>query len=324
MIRLKYFTLEYLNCKIVSFPYQHTDKIDKPRPISKNFASKRTIGGNGHENGTLLRLLPLMIVNKVPEGDGAWTVLMDLKEIVELVLSPRFDDSSIQYLQTKIQDHRHMLQEVFPDFTLLPKHHYVEHYPDLIQCFGPLVHLWTMRFEGKHRFFKRVVHDTLNFKNVLKTLVTRHQHMMAYHLNAPSFFKPHQQTSNVSSVLVSELPEVAKEHIKQKTDSNLIYSTSKIIIDGTDYDVGMFVSVGQEGGLPQFSKIQQILLVNNDATFLCQGHTSHYTEHLRSYELYPGNATVHSVSELNDNSPLSAYSVEGKLLLKPKRFILLH
>ena len=181
-----------------------------------------------------------------------------------------------------------------------------------------------MRFEGKHRFFKRVVHDTQNFKNVLKTLATRHQHMVAYYLTAPSFFKPHQQTSNVSSVFVSVLPEVAKEHIKQKTDSNMIYSTSNIIIDGTSWVVGMFVSVGQEGGLPQFSKIEQILLVNNDVTFLCKEHKSCYVEHLRSYELFPGNMTVHSISELNDISPLSAYFVEGKLLLTPKRFVLLH
>ncbi|RXN04057.1 gypsy retrotransposon integrase 1-like protein [Labeo rohita] len=147
MIKLKYFTLEYLNKKIVTFPYQHADKSDKPHPIPKNFAGKKTIGGNGHENLTLLRLLPLMDGNMVPEEDGFWNVLMDLKEVVEVVLSPKFDEDSIQYLQTKIQDHRHILQEVFPEFRLLPKHHYLEHYPDLIRCFGPLVHLWTMRFE---------------------------------------------------------------------------------------------------------------------------------------------------------------------------------
>lgn len=322
MIRLKYFTLEYLNRKIVSFPYQHSDKLDKPKPISKNFAAKRTIGGNGHENCTLLRLIPLMVGNEVPEGDGAWTVLMDLKEIAELVLSPAFDDVSIQYLQTKIQDHRQILKEVFPELRLRPKHHYVEHYPDLIRCFGPLVHLWTMRFEGKHRFFKRVVHDTLNFKNVLKTLATRHQHMVAFYLTAPAFFKPHHQTSDVSSVLVSVLPEVAKEHVQQITDSNMIYGTSKITVDGTGYGVGMFVSVGQEGGLPQFCKIEQILLINNDVTFVCQEHKSFYNEHMRSYELSPGNMTVHNILALNDSSPLSAYNVEGKLLLTPKRFIL--
>lgn len=199
MIRLKHFTLEGLNRKITSFPYQHSDKADKPQPISKNFAGKRTIGGNGHENSTLLKLLPLMIGKTLPEGDGAWTVLMELKDIIKLVLSPTFDDESIEYLWTKIQDHRQILREVFPEFTLLHKHHYLEHYPDLICCFGPLVHLWTMRFEGKHRFFKRVVHNTQNFKNVLKTLATRHQHMVAYYLSAPSFFKPNQQTFGFSA-----------------------------------------------------------------------------------------------------------------------------
>ena len=98
---------------------------------------------------------------------------MDLKEVVELWLCSEFTEESIQYLQSKIQDHREMLKEVFPDFKLHPKHHYIEHYPDLVRRFGPLVHLWTMRFEGKHRFFKRV-RDTQNLKNVLKTLADKH------------------------------------------------------------------------------------------------------------------------------------------------------
>lgn len=71
MILLKYFSLENLNRNISMLP--------------KNFVGKRTIGGNGHENSTLLRLLPLMIGITVPDGDGAWTVLINLKEIVELV-----------------------------------------------------------------------------------------------------------------------------------------------------------------------------------------------------------------------------------------------
>lgn len=161
MIHHKYFTPEYLNQKIISFPYKHTDKVDRPHPIPKTFPAKKTISGNGHENATLLRLLPFLIGSKVPEDDAAWNVLMDLKDMVELIICPEFTDESIQYLQMKIQDHRHMLQEVFPDFTLRPKHHYTEHYPDLIRCFGPLVHLWTMIFEGKHSFFKRVVHDDI-------------------------------------------------------------------------------------------------------------------------------------------------------------------
>lgn len=61
IVRLKYFTLEYLNTKICTFPYQHSDRLDKPQQIPKNFAAKLSIGGNGHENSTLLRLLGLMV-----------------------------------------------------------------------------------------------------------------------------------------------------------------------------------------------------------------------------------------------------------------------
>ena len=324
MIRLKYFTLDYLNNRIVSFPYEHADKVDKPKPIVKTYASKMTIGGNGHENAALLRLLPLIVGNVIPEGDGAWAVLMELKDLLELVLAPSFTEETIQYLQSKIRDHRQMLLEVFPQFRLRPKHHYIEHYPELIRCFGPLVHLWTMRFEGKHRFFKRVVHDTQNFKNVLKTLAVRHQYMMAYYLSAPAFFKPHQQASVVTSVLVSTLPEVAQHYIKLKTDSNYIYRTSRVTIDGTDFFVGTFVSTGVEGGLPQFSKIQDILLENNDVAFLCRQHKSNYIEHIRAYKLAPDELTICTVSELNDICPLSAYSVEGQLLLTTKRFLPVH
>lgn len=89
-------------------------------------------------------------------------MLMDLKEVVELSLCSEFTEESIQYLQSKIQDHREMQKEAFPDFKIRPKQQYIEHYPDLVRHFGPLVHLWTMRFESKHRFFKRVVHDTQN------------------------------------------------------------------------------------------------------------------------------------------------------------------
>lgn len=265
-----------------------------------------------------------MIGSKVPEGDEAWGVLMDLKEIVQLGLSTSFTEESIQYMQTKIIDHRQGLKAVFPEFKLRPKHHYVEHYPELTKCFGPLVHLWTMRFEGKHSFFKRVMHDTHNFKNVLKTLATRHQYMMAYHLNALLYFRPHTQSSSVTSFQVSTLPQVAKDFIETKTDSQNIYSTSKVSINGTEYANGMFISVGQAGGLPKFSRIDQILLVNNCVFLICRNYECWYSEHLRSFNLISSeNFSLHQPSELNDTVSLTAYTIDGHLLLTQKRFLLI-
>ena len=109
---------------------------------------------NGHENHTLLRL-SVFIGSRVPE-DKIWAILKELKDIVRLAVSHSFTDNTIQYMASKIVDHRQLLQEVFPNLRLRPKHHYLEHYPSLIKCFGPLVHLWTMRFEGKHKVLRRL------------------------------------------------------------------------------------------------------------------------------------------------------------------------
>jgi len=214
-------------------------------------------------------------------------------------------------MQTKISDHRQGLQSVFLDFKLRPKHHYVEHYPDLTKRSGPLVRLWTIRFEGKHSFFKRVIHDTHNFN--LKTLATRHQHMMAYHFSAPAFFRPDIQASSVTSIQVSTLPLVAKNFIETKTDSQNIYSAPKISMSGTR---GMFVSAGQTGGLPTFSKIEHILLVNNSVFFHCKDYNCWYTEHLHSFQLTSSdNFSVYQLSELNDTVSLPAYNIDGHLVL---------
>ena len=45
----------------------------------------------------------------------------------------------------------------------------------MTQLFGPLRHLWCLRFEAKHQFFKRLACIVYNFKNISKTLAHRHQ-----------------------------------------------------------------------------------------------------------------------------------------------------
>lgn len=82
-----------------------------------------------------------MVGNSIPERDKRWAILIDLKEIVQLVLSPSFTKESIQYMPSKMSDHRQSLKAVFPHFKLRPKHHYIEHYPesvlDLWFTYGP-------------------------------------------------------------------------------------------------------------------------------------------------------------------------------------------
>lgn len=112
-------------------------------------------------------------------------MILDLKDITELVTAPVHSVESIAYLECKISEHRKRYQELFPDKRLLPKHHFLEHYPEMIKCFGPLVSLWTMRFEAKHSFFKQVARHINNFRNVTLSLATKHQLMISHHMLCP-------------------------------------------------------------------------------------------------------------------------------------------
>ena len=110
----------------------------------------------------------------------AWEVLFVLRDIVEPVVSQVHTEETICFLDSKISEHKHRFLMVFPEQRLIPKHHFLEHYPELIRAYGPLVSLWTMRFEAKHSFFKHVVRHTRSFRNILLSLAMKHQLLLGY------------------------------------------------------------------------------------------------------------------------------------------------
>ncbi len=326
LISKRYFTLDELNAVIKSFPFKFTDKTNKPQQISKTFVSKHSIGGNCHENWTLIRLLPLMMGHRVPEGDKTWQILLELKDIIELLATGQFTDETLCYLESKISEHRCLLKECFPDFHILPKHHFLEHYSEMICRFGPLTDFWTIRFEAKHSFFKRVVHDSKNFKNVLLTQAKKHQLALAYYLDLPSVFKPDLEVGRVAVVSPDTLGHSVRKAIEHKYGNlDTVFLSTHASIYGTKYLEGMFLSLGQTSGLPDFGEIVKIIIVNNKVSFILKPFKSWYMEHLRSYEL-TSNCTselqVVEPKELNGYQPLYPYIRAGKLYITPKTFLL--
>lgn len=141
---------------------------------------------------------------------------MNLKDIVELVLSSAHTDLTVCFLESKISERRHRFLETFPQERLIPKHHFLEHYTQLIKDFGPLVSLWTMRFEGKHSFFKRVVRHTHSFRNILLSLAVKHQLLIAHHLHGGAIVPPSLQASKLSTVDLTVLRDDIKKALQIK------------------------------------------------------------------------------------------------------------
>ena len=182
LIAKKYFTFDDLNELIQGFPYKWGDKINRPHLLPRTFVGNKNIGSNSHENWCLLRLIPLIVGKLIPEDEPFWQLILDLKDIVDLVVCPVHNNESIAYLETKISEHRNRYCTLFPERKLLLKHHYLEQYPALILLFGPLVSFWTLRFESKRSYFKNVVRHTNCFKNIKLSLATKHQLMIGHSL----------------------------------------------------------------------------------------------------------------------------------------------
>ncbi len=323
LISKKYFTLDKLNESIQKFPYKWTDKSNRPHAIPRTFMLKKSIGGNAHENWSLLRLLPLLIGHLVPPDEPSWQVILDLKDIVELVVAPVHTTQSIAFLEAKICDHRARLREVFPGLNLLPKHHFVEHYPQMIRFFGPLVGLWTMRFEAKHSFFKQVVRHTRCFKNILLSMAVKHQFMIAYNLASTTTETSSLTVSAVSTVSVDILHQDVQKVLRlEYPDITHIQLTKNASVNGVNYREGMVVVHGSVGGLPEFAEVIQMVVVEKSLSFIVKKLDAWYREHFRAFELCPtSEVSLIQLGALLDPYPLADYRIGGRRMVTLKRFI---
>lgn len=324
-IKKKYFSITELNEAIRKFPFKWCDKTNSPQQIPLNLSLQKSIGGNAHENWCMLRFLPFLIGAKVPAKEPAWNLLMDLKDIVELLVSPCLTEETIAFLDSKISEHRQRFQNIFPAERLLPKHHYLEHYPELIKAFGPPIALWTMRFEAKHRFFKRVVRQTNTFRNILQSLAVKHQLMLGYHFHGTDIFKPSLSVTSVTTVPLDVLKEDIKTAVLKKyPDETSVHLANAVSCYGTSFSVGMVLPYGSTGELPDFVEIRLMIIKNNKPAFIVKCLNAWYIEHLRSFELETTEKTlVLEYEELPDTYPLAAYRVGLKKMVTLKHHIVL-
>lgn len=208
LIQDGYFTLDLLNSRITSFDYGIPDAKNKPSVISAN--KLQNPDGPTHQTASqmwcLIRHLPLLIGDKVPEDNEHYELLLLLLDCMDIIFSYEVTEDDTLFLKHVIKDHHEHFLHLYPLRHLKPKHHFMTHYPRQIRMIGPLVRFWTMRFEAKHSFFKRLGHIVCNFRNILKTLSFRQQMYFCYNMiGAKDLVDRDTEVGPGSSTLVASL-----------------------------------------------------------------------------------------------------------------------
>jgi len=186
IINFKYFSLEQLNNRIQYFNYGSLDVQNKPQIITiEVIKKKKKIKMSASEMLCFSRHLGVMIGDLIPKDAEYWQLYILLRKIIEIVTLKSIQPSYALLLKTLISEHHQLYLKLF-NTNLKPKHHHLLHYPDIMKKVGPLSHLWSMRYESKHRESKLTGHSITSRKNICLTLALKHQLKFAYRLLSKS------------------------------------------------------------------------------------------------------------------------------------------
>ena len=81
----------------------------------------------------LSRLLPLVVHDLVPECNHDWELFTDLMKIVDIVISPVIARETTFYLRILIEEYLQQFRNIYTNIRLIPKQHFMVHYPSQIR-----------------------------------------------------------------------------------------------------------------------------------------------------------------------------------------------
>ena len=131
-ISQRLFTLQEYNCRLLNFNFGYSDR-DKPVPIlSRHLQPENSLRSSASQMLTLLRVLPFLIGDKVPEESQHWISFSLLRKIVDIVLSPKVSENHCSSLKILINEHHSKFVHLYGVY--IPKMHFLLHWQLLLWC----------------------------------------------------------------------------------------------------------------------------------------------------------------------------------------------
>ncbi|KAK3920798.1 Acyl-[acyl-carrier-protein]--UDP-N-acetylglucosamine O-acyltransferase [Frankliniella fusca] len=324
-VEKKWFSYKLLNKRIKKFKCVGVDSTNKPAFVPSD---GEKLGGHAVQNWTMIRLFYFIIGDKIQnfEDDG-WLLYLKLKELSEYFCAPSFKKIDVPYIQdVLLPSYFHLRRTVLPKVEIRPKHHFVAHYPGLMLKYGPLIYIWTLPFEQKHKFFKELMRNTKNFINPEFTCAERQQMYFCLTSLDPMF------------------PDENIESRREDLSANSLSGDLSVFISSLNL-IGWssFPSVVANNGINYKCKDVLILLANDEMSlsigtlkvivskgshlnFILEVKDANYIAAIGNYEIdldSSGNFVMVSADSLKYPVPQPVYPIRGKMLFSLKHKILI-
>ncbi|EDO36381.1 predicted protein [Nematostella vectensis] len=116
MYEKRFLTLDNLNTSIRDFDYGYSDAANKPSLISSKILNSGT--NSLKQRGSC-----------IPGDDEKWQLFIILLEIVSIIFSEVITKDKAAHLRDLITDHHTRFATLYPECSIIPKMHYILHYP---------------------------------------------------------------------------------------------------------------------------------------------------------------------------------------------------
>ena len=134
----KLLCLEQSNERIVNFDYGYSNEKNKPSIILNLRTSETAVRQTAAQMWCLIQNLPFLLGDLVNPESLHWQLFILLREICSIIFAPVVTTGLAVYLKQLIIDHHRLFKELYPGKNLIPKHHFMTHYPSMMVQFGPL------------------------------------------------------------------------------------------------------------------------------------------------------------------------------------------
>ncbi|XP_016663981.2 uncharacterized protein LOC107885069, partial [Acyrthosiphon pisum] len=309
----KYFSVETLNSKIQLFDYGPIEIRNRPPLISeqalkstKSMACKMSAA----EMWCFIRYFGLIVGDMVPIGSEFFHLYILLKQIVDLSTSKCIGTGCPSLLRELITEHNSLYIRLMHTH-LKPKFHYLTHYPYIMENVGPLINIWSMRFEAKHREFKIAAQAISSRKNICYTLTLKKQLKVAHQFSQNVNNRYSSKWFSVGKVV--QYPEELKQNLVLSLKNTCINGSqfvSWIEIKGTRYTTKNMCLVLDLSNLPVFGLLKYICILPNLIPIaICEMfNTICFDEHYQSYVVEKSTSvTSIGFKELINYSPTFCY-----------------
>lgn len=299
-IKQGFFTLATFNNRLRDHDYGPIDSDNIPPKIDKDRLQNDKIKMSASEMWTFVRHFGLIVGDLVPEDDPTWRLYLNLREILALVSSTKIQKGCTSLLRTLVAEH-HKLARTELNRDLKPTDHHLVHYSTIMDASGPLVNLWCMRFESKHREQKMTAISSSNKINLCKTIALKQQLKLTHQIYSGSLFSKAIQTGlfrkctlyHLSLVFDTSLQE---NHQSLNTSINIHNWVEK---NGSRYKNGLALCIGLNEGSPQFGIIQTIYSLNDAIFFIYKKLTTVFIAHIDGFKVIAIDSTCSIISYEN-------------------------